>query len=100
MGPNSLDWSEIFSGMLAIYLEMPCNPGRQYYGWKVLGPTLVDHDYQEFGKLGFTQKLNSWLKVGENGRNWQKRRFSGKNSPKIQKQIDYGLFWAQLMANT
>ena len=40
-GPNSLDWSEIFSSILAIYLEMPCNPGRQYYGWKVLGPTLL-----------------------------------------------------------
>ena len=56
----------------------------------------VDHDYQEFGKLGFTQKLNGWLKVGKNGRNWQKRRFSGKNSPKIQKQIDYGRLWSIL----
>ena len=32
---------KFFSGILDIYLEMPCNPGTQYYGWKVIGPTLL-----------------------------------------------------------
>ena len=61
--------------------KMPKHP----FYWGQHPSRCVDHDYQEFGKLGFTQKLNSWLKVGKNGQNWQKRRFFRKKLAKNPK---------------